>query len=102
MSHDERSETTAARAPQPTERQIAERAYHRWLARGCPTGDGHEDWYAAEAELRVEQREPWDEPAEPTGSARDEPAKPTVSAVARIRSALRWIGGGATPRGAGN
>ena len=33
---------------------IAERAYHRWLARGCPIGDGREDWFAAQAELASE------------------------------------------------
>lgn len=34
-----------------TEASIAERAYHRWLARGRPVGDGREDWFAAQAEL---------------------------------------------------
>lgn len=31
--------------------EIARRAYEIWQARGCPPGDGHEDWEAAEAEL---------------------------------------------------
>lgn len=31
---------------------IAERAYRRWVSRGCPIGDGREDWFAAEAELQ--------------------------------------------------
>jgi hypothetical protein len=31
--------------------EIARRAYEIWQARGCPTGDGSEDWQAAEAEL---------------------------------------------------
>ena len=31
--------------------EIARRAYEIWQARGCPPGDGNEDWQAAEAEL---------------------------------------------------
>ncbi len=31
--------------------EIAERAYEIWQARGCPPGDGAEDWQAAMAEL---------------------------------------------------
>jgi hypothetical protein len=31
--------------------EIARRAYEIWQARGCPPGDGGEDWRAAEAEL---------------------------------------------------
>jgi hypothetical protein len=31
--------------------EIAERAYAIWQARGCPPGDGSEDWQAAKAEL---------------------------------------------------
>jgi hypothetical protein len=30
---------------------IARRAYEIWQERGCPPGDGSEDWQAAEAEL---------------------------------------------------
>ncbi len=30
---------------------IAHRAYELWMARGCPPGDGTEDWEAAIAEL---------------------------------------------------
>jgi hypothetical protein len=41
-------------APQLPEHEVAQRAYTRWLARGCPTSDGREDWFAAEAELRAE------------------------------------------------
>jgi hypothetical protein len=33
---------------------IAERAYAKWLARGCPISDGREDWFAAQAELNHE------------------------------------------------
>jgi hypothetical protein len=31
---------------------IAELAYNRWIARGCPVSDGLEDWFAAQAELQ--------------------------------------------------
>lgn len=31
--------------------EIARRAYEIWQSRGCPPGDGSEDWQAAEAEL---------------------------------------------------
>jgi hypothetical protein len=31
--------------------EIARRAYEIWQARGCPPGDGSEDWRTAEAEL---------------------------------------------------
>jgi hypothetical protein len=34
-----------------TQDDIARRAYEIWQARGCPPGDGSEDWQAAEAEL---------------------------------------------------
>jgi len=31
--------------------EIARRAYEIWQARGCPPGDGSDNWKAAEAEL---------------------------------------------------
>jgi hypothetical protein len=31
--------------------EIARRAYEIWQARGCPPGDGSQDWEAAKAEL---------------------------------------------------
>jgi hypothetical protein len=31
--------------------EIARRAYELWQQRGCPPGDGSEDWQVAEAEL---------------------------------------------------
>jgi hypothetical protein len=31
--------------------EIARRAYEIWQSRGCPAGDGSEDWQAAQAEL---------------------------------------------------
>ena len=42
--------------PEPTQETIAERAYFRWLSRDCPLTDGTEDWFAARAELELEQR----------------------------------------------
>lgn len=46
----------ASPPPQPNEIEIAQRAYRRWQGRGCPQTDGREDWYAAEAELKAEQK----------------------------------------------
>jgi hypothetical protein len=37
-----------------TPASIAERAYAKWLERGCPAGDGLEDWLAAQSELEHE------------------------------------------------
>jgi Protein of unknown function (DUF2934) len=34
-----------------SDEEIARRAYEIWQSRGCPAGDGHEDWEAAKAEL---------------------------------------------------
>ena len=34
-----------------TPEQVAERAYFRWLERGCPMGSAEEDWFQAEQEL---------------------------------------------------
>jgi hypothetical protein len=31
--------------------EIARRAYEIWQARGCPPGDGSQDWESAKAEL---------------------------------------------------
>ena len=44
--------------PELTDAIIAERAYFRWLSRDCPLTDGTEDWFAARAELELEQRAP--------------------------------------------
>jgi hypothetical protein len=33
------------------EEQIAQRAYELWQERGCPEGDGSQDWEGAKAEL---------------------------------------------------
>lgn len=37
--------------PVISEDEIAKRAYAIWQARGCPPGDGNDDWQAAKAEL---------------------------------------------------
>ncbi len=37
--------------PVITDDEIASRAYAIWQSRGCPPGDGTEDWQAAAAEL---------------------------------------------------
>jgi hypothetical protein len=42
----------------PAPESIAQRAYARWLARGCPTTDGLEDWFAAQTELEREHGKP--------------------------------------------
>ena len=34
-----------------TDDEIAQRAYQIWEARGCPPGDGADDWQTAKAEL---------------------------------------------------
>jgi hypothetical protein len=39
----------------PNRERIAERAYARWQARGCPISDGLDDWFAAQAELERER-----------------------------------------------
>jgi hypothetical protein len=36
---------------QITPQQVAERAYFRWIERGCPVGTAEEDWLYAEQEL---------------------------------------------------
>jgi len=37
-----------------TEEAIAERAYSLWQIRGCPAGDGQDDWQDAKAQLLEE------------------------------------------------
>jgi Protein of unknown function (DUF2934) len=34
--------------------KIAMRAYEKWCKRGCPPGTEKQDWFEAEAELRME------------------------------------------------
>jgi hypothetical protein len=35
------------------EQDVANLAYQRWVARGCPMGDPAEDWFEAERELQA-------------------------------------------------
>jgi len=39
-----------------TDDQIAERAYLIWQARGCPEGDGSDNWEQAKRELIAEAK----------------------------------------------
>lgn len=46
-------------APAPTAREvshekIAQRAYEKWMKRGCTHGSDRQDWTEAEAELKAE------------------------------------------------
>ena len=38
----------------PTQEMIAQRAYQKWLAGGCPNNTDVQDWLEAEAELKAE------------------------------------------------
>ena len=44
------------RIAQVTDNAIAERAYHLWESRGCPEGDGQDDWQVAKEQLENETR----------------------------------------------
>jgi Protein of unknown function (DUF2934) len=37
------------------EEEIAQRAYELWQARGCPQGEGDQDWEAAKEQLLAER-----------------------------------------------
>lgn len=39
-------------AARPTHEMVARKAYEIWRRHGCPRGTSHQDWLAAEAELR--------------------------------------------------
>ena len=41
---------------QVPQEKIAQRAYEKWLKRGCTHGRDIQDWTEAEAELRAEMR----------------------------------------------
>jgi hypothetical protein len=38
-----------------SQEEIARRAYEIWQARGCPPGDGSQDWQSAERQLIAER-----------------------------------------------
>jgi hypothetical protein len=39
-----------------TDDAIAKRAYELWEARGCPSGNGNDDWQLAKKQLQAEAR----------------------------------------------
>ena len=41
--------------PEITDEQIAARAYELWESRGCPEGDGSDDWNVAKDQLESER-----------------------------------------------
>jgi hypothetical protein len=48
---------TGERETSPGERRavlVAQRAYEKWQARGCPEGDDRRDWFEAEQEVPVD------------------------------------------------
>jgi hypothetical protein len=47
--------TTTPPVAVPQEK-IAQRAYEKWLKRGCTHGNDRQDWLDAEAELKAEYR----------------------------------------------
>ena len=38
-----------------SDQEIAQRAYEIWESRGCPQGDGNQDWSAAQSQLIAER-----------------------------------------------
>jgi hypothetical protein len=75
--------------PVLTEATIAERAYHRWLSRGCPMGDGRDDWFAAQAELAAQTAPPLKKRVANTPRARaqiNSKAKPQSAAELAARA----------------
>jgi hypothetical protein len=54
MSHEQNSSSAHI-----TDQMIADRAYHLWQSRGCPQGDGRQDWEIARQQLESENRGAW-------------------------------------------
>jgi len=46
--------TTSTVTQEPLEAWIRQRAYFLWLNRGCPPGDGLQDWFAARTQAAAE------------------------------------------------
>ena len=63
--------------PKVTNEAIASRAYQLWQARGCPEGDGQDDWQAAKMQLLAEAKQ----------SHRRKPLRRLISRI-RNRAAL--------------
>jgi len=51
------NEESVKMSPQQLEEQIRLAAYYRWIERGCPAGEGVEDWLEAEAGLTSQSEE---------------------------------------------
>lgn len=47
------ADSYASIGPPLDQRDVAARAYARWVERGCPQGSAEEDWFEAEWELRL-------------------------------------------------
>jgi hypothetical protein len=47
------AQPTTSQTRIPHER-IAQRAYEKWMKRGCPHGTAQQDWFEAERELMAE------------------------------------------------
>jgi hypothetical protein len=53
-----RSTAASESAPAIPSEKIAQRAYQIWCERGKPMGTAHDDWVAAESQLRAEYGRP--------------------------------------------
>jgi hypothetical protein len=53
----------------PTQEQIALRAYHIYLERGCTPGNPFDDWVRAESELTENHKKPGRKPASNSAAA---------------------------------
>ena len=54
VSTQAKTPSVAATTGQIPPEKIAQRAYEKWLKRGCSHGSDMQDWMEAEAELRAE------------------------------------------------
>jgi hypothetical protein len=71
---------------------ISRRAYELWEARGCPPGDGSEDWEAALAELTADhQSQNGSADSGGPASAKRSPAATCSSAASSHRCPLRRL-----------
>ena len=49
-------EKKEAKKKRPSQKELEEAAYYRWLNRGCPSGDDLADWVEAEKSLGGKRR----------------------------------------------
>ena len=61
---------TASSASKPSCERVAQRAYEKWLKRGCVHGHDLQDWVDAEKELMAEQGRSTTASASSTGARR--------------------------------